>query len=234
MSEVYTKERLAELQAMSLDEKIEVTQDRIEDWYMQFSGNVYVSFSGGKDSTVLLHLVREMFPDVPAVFCDTGLEYPEVRQHVREMKNVVILRPKMTFPEVIKTYGYPMVSKEVAEAIYYARRTTKKINNRRIMLATRASTYEELSMVQAEKQMLCGVYGSHSETSSVADTFGGGYCERQSGDASTCSDTKAKTGRTHRTPLRGGGIPKADITRKSGSNWLFMPRSESVTTAAAG
>lgn len=126
MSEIYTKERLAELQAMSLDEKIEVTQDRIEDWYMQFSGNVYVSFSGGKDSTVLLHLVREMFPDVPAVFCDTGLEYPEVRQHVREMKNVVILRPKMTFPEVIKTYGYPMVSKEVAEAIYYARRTTKK------------------------------------------------------------------------------------------------------------
>ena len=61
MSEIYTKERLAELQAMSLDEKIEVTQDRIEDWYMQFSGNVYVSFSGGKDSTVLLHLVREMF-----------------------------------------------------------------------------------------------------------------------------------------------------------------------------
>lgn len=173
MSEIYTKERLAELQALPLDEKIEITKDRIEDWYMQFSGNVYVSFSGGKDSTVLLHLVREMFPDVPAVFCDTGLEYPEVRQHVHETKNVVILRPKMTFPEVIKTYGYPMVSKEVAEAIYYARRTTKKISNRRIMLATAASTYEELSMVQAEKQMLCGVYGSQSETSSAADTFGG-------------------------------------------------------------
>lgn len=161
MSEIYTKERLAELQALPLDEKIEITKDRIEDWYMQFSGNVYVSFSGGKDSTVLLHLVREMFPDVPAVFCDTGLEYPEVRQHVREMKNVVILRPKMTFPEVIKTYGYPMVSKEVAEAIYYARRTTKTVTNRRIILSTRASTYEELSMVQAEKQ-------------STADTFGGG------------------------------------------------------------
>ena len=196
MSEIYTKERLAELQALPLDEKIEITQDRIEDWYMQFSGNVYVSFSGGKDSTVLLHLVRGMFPDVPAVFCDTGLEYPEVRQHVREMKNVVILRPKMTFPEVIKTYGYPMVSKEVAEAIYYARRTTKKINNRRIMLATRASTYEELSKLEEEKrtgdEMLTGVY-QHSTT--------GASGTNSSGDT---TNSKTKTGRTHRTPLRGG------------------------------
>ena len=41
-------------------------------------GAVFVSFSGGKDSTVLLKLVRELYPDVKAVFCDTGLEYPEV------------------------------------------------------------------------------------------------------------------------------------------------------------
>ena len=232
MSEIYTKERLAELQAMSLDEKIEITKDRIEDWYMQFSGNVYVSFSGGQDSTVLLHLVREMFPEVPAVFCDTGLEYPEVRQHVREMKNVVILRPKMTFPEVIKTYGYPMVSKEVAEAIYYARRTTKKNQHqtdnagyqgkylRGVIDGTSGEADAMRSVRVTQRDKLCGRY------------VWGGYCERQSGDASTCSDTKAKTGRTHRAPLR-GGIPKADITRKNGSNWLFMPRSESVTTAAA-
>lgn len=41
---------------------------------------MYVSFSGGKDSTVLLDIVKGMYPDVPAVFCDTGLEYPEVRE----------------------------------------------------------------------------------------------------------------------------------------------------------
>lgn len=212
MSEVYTKERLAELQAMSLDEKIEITQDRIEDWYMQFSGNVYVSFSGGKDSTVLLHLVREMFPDVPAVFCDTGLEYPEVRQHVREMKNVVILRPKMTFPEVIKTYGYPMVSKEVAEAIYYARRTTKKINNRRIMLATAASTYKELSMVQAEKQST--VVTSQSETSSAADTFFWGGTARDNQE----TPRPARTPKQKRDELTGhrfgGGYSKSRYNKE--------------------
>lgn len=119
---IWTKELLKELQSMPLDEKIEMTQDRIEDWYMQFSGNVYVSFSGGKDSTVLLHLVRGMFPEVPAVFCNTGLEYPELRRFAEGRKNVRTLYPKMPFNEVITKYGYPLVSKEVAEAIYYARR----------------------------------------------------------------------------------------------------------------
>lgn len=119
---VYTKELLKELQSLSLFEKIELTKDRIEDWYMTFHGNVCVSFSGGKDSTVLLHLVRSMYPDVPAVFSDTGLEYPELKAFVRKQDNVTVIRPKMTFNEVITQYGYPIVGKEVAEAIYYARR----------------------------------------------------------------------------------------------------------------
>lgn len=119
---IWTKELLTELQSMSLDEKIEMTQDRIEDWYMQFSGNVYVSFSGGKDSTVLLYLVRSMFPEVPAVFCNTGLEFPELKRFAEGQKNVRTIRPKIPFNEVITRYGYPLVSKEVAEAIYYARR----------------------------------------------------------------------------------------------------------------
>lgn len=119
---IWTPELLKELQSMTLDEKIEMTKDRIEDWYMQFYGNVYVSFSGGKDSTVLLHLVRSMFPEVPAVFCDTGLEYPELRRFALAKPNLRKLTPKMPFHEVITKYGYPIVSKEVAEAIYYARR----------------------------------------------------------------------------------------------------------------
>ena len=81
-----------------------------------------VSFSGGKDSTVLLHLVRSIFPDVKAVFSNTGLEYPEIQKHVRNIENVDIVTPAMRFDQVISTYGYPLIGKEVAEAIYYARR----------------------------------------------------------------------------------------------------------------
>lgn len=92
-------------------------------------GQVYVSFSGGKDSTVLLHIARQVYPDIEAVFVNTGLEYPEIQQFVKTFDNVTILRSKMRFDEVIKKYGYPIISKEVSLAIYYARKGSKWANN---------------------------------------------------------------------------------------------------------
>lgn len=119
---VHDAARLKELQALPLDRKIQISQARIIEWYQRNHGNVVVSFSGGKDSTVLLHLVRSIYPDVPAVFSNTGLEYPEIQRFVRTFPNVEIVAPKMKFSEVISTYGYPLIGKEVSEAIYYARR----------------------------------------------------------------------------------------------------------------
>jgi len=118
----YTNEDLKILQALPLDLKIRKTKERIKDWYRHFGGDVYVSFSGGKDSTVLLHIVREMYPDVPAVFVNTGLEYPELRHFAESMENVEVLHPKMPFDQVITKYGYPLVGKEVSESIYKARK----------------------------------------------------------------------------------------------------------------
>ena len=116
-----TIEFLKELQAAPFHRKVSITQARIMEWYYKFKGQVYVSFSGGKDSTVLLHIARRIFPDIEAVFCDTGLEYPEVRQFAKSFDNVTILRPKMRFDEVIKTYGSPFIGKEVAERVYHSR-----------------------------------------------------------------------------------------------------------------
>lgn len=107
------------MQALPLSIKLRMTQQRIRDWVSEFgTDGVYVSFSGGKDSTVLLHIVREMYPDVEAVFVNTGLEYPEIQKFVKTFDNVTILRPKMRFDDVIKTYGYPLISKEVSQRIY--------------------------------------------------------------------------------------------------------------------
>lgn len=95
---------------------------RIREWYDYWGGEVYVAFSGGKDSTVLLHLVRSLYPDVPAVFCNTGLEFPEIVQFVRAAPNVTWLKPKMSFREVLQKYGYPVVSKNTARGIKQVRR----------------------------------------------------------------------------------------------------------------
>lgn len=119
---VHDADRLKELQSLPLERKIQISQARIIEWYQHWNGNVVVSFSGGKDSTVLLHLVRSIYPEVKAVFSNTGLEYPEIQRHVRSIENVDIVVPSMRFDEVISTYGYPLIGKEVAEAIYYARR----------------------------------------------------------------------------------------------------------------
>lgn len=120
---------LKQMQSLPLEAKIIMTQQRIRQWYEYWEENVYVSFSGGKDSTVLKHIVDGMYSDVPAVFVNTGLEYPEIQRFAREIKagkydcfnsDVEIVRPEMRFDEVIKKYGYPVVSKEVSKKVHDA------------------------------------------------------------------------------------------------------------------
>lgn len=108
---------LEQRQRYPLDLKIDLSLQRIRHWYDKYAGNVYVAFSGGKDSTALLHLVRSLFPDVPAVFVDTGLEYPEIREFIAATPNVTWLKPARTFRQVIEHHGYPVVSKVVSRAV---------------------------------------------------------------------------------------------------------------------
>lgn len=119
----HTINELKQKQAMPLEAKIIMSQRRIKDWYDYFNGNVYVSFSGGKDSTVLKHLVETTTGvyNVPSVFVNTGLEFPEIQKFAKSQPNVKVIRPKMRFDEVIKKYGYPIVSKIISSRVYYAR-----------------------------------------------------------------------------------------------------------------
>ena len=117
------KWELRQMQSLPLAAKVRMTENRIREWVNEFGvDGVYVSFSGGKDSTVLLHIVRGMYPDIEAVFVNTGLEYPEIQKFVKTFDNVTILRPKMRFDEVINKYGYPIISKEVAQRLHEFRR----------------------------------------------------------------------------------------------------------------
>lgn len=120
---------------MTLDDKIKRTKQLIMEWYAQYNGKVYVSFSGGKDSTVLLHIARNTLgcSDIVDVFDDTGLEYPEIRQFVKQQENIIWIKPKLSFKQVIDKYGYPIISKEQSYYIYQLRTTrSEKVKNLRL------------------------------------------------------------------------------------------------------
>lgn len=122
------------LQSMDLNAKIEHAESRIIDWYEHYNGKVYVSFSGGKDSTVLLHIVRNLYPNVIGVFSNTGLEYPEIVKFVKTFNNIEIIRPEKSYAKVIKEYGYPIISKKVSNYIEDIRKTKSNyIYNLRLM-----------------------------------------------------------------------------------------------------
>lgn len=117
----HTKDDLITMQNYPLELKLALTEQRIRAWYREFGGDVFVSRSGGKDSDVLGDIVKRLYPDVPQVFINTGLEWDSVRKHGMEVADVV-LYPKMNFLEIIKTYGYPVISKEVSQKVYEARK----------------------------------------------------------------------------------------------------------------
>jgi 3'-phosphoadenosine 5'-phosphosulfate sulfotransferase (PAPS reductase)/FAD synthetase len=100
--------------------KIKKSQERIKEWYEAYGGMVYVARSGGKDSDVLGNIVKNMYPNVPHIFINTGLEYDSVKKH-GESESDRTIKPKKTFAKVIKDYGYPVISKEVAQTICKAR-----------------------------------------------------------------------------------------------------------------
>ena len=83
-----TGEELNARQHWTLEQKIDHTLGTIEAFVAKVGGldKVYLSFSGGKDSTVLLHIEIFFFQNIIALFCSTGNEYPEIIQFVNEIK----------------------------------------------------------------------------------------------------------------------------------------------------
>ena len=117
----------------TLQQKIDHTLGVIDQFYSYTDGKVYVGYSGGKDSTVLLHLIRRVFDrNVLAVFVNTGNEYPDIVRFVRATDNVKVIHPELTVKDVIHKYGFPLISKEQSKFLHDVRHTKNEsvIRNR--------------------------------------------------------------------------------------------------------
>lgn len=85
--------------------------------------NAYISFSGGKDSTVLSHLIDEALPgnNIPRVFVNTGIEYKMLVAFVEREREkdsrIFIINPQKNIKQVLEKYGYPFKSKEHSQKV---------------------------------------------------------------------------------------------------------------------
>lgn len=83
----------------------------------------YISFSGGKDSTVLSRLFDIALPDnkIPRVYINTGIDYRAVLDFVREFGKrdgrLQIIQPSQNIRKMLGEYGYPFKSKEHSQKV---------------------------------------------------------------------------------------------------------------------
>ncbi|MGL5013671.1 MAG: phosphoadenosine phosphosulfate reductase family protein [Bacteroidales bacterium] len=140
-----TKQELLERQSWTLDQKIYHSLEVIDTFLNRLDGKAYVSFSGGKDSTVLLHLCRIVKPDIKAVFCNTRNEYPDIVKFVRKTDNCEIIYPKMKPEEVMFKYGFPLISKEQSSYFHDVRYNPHVFRARRALGQVENNTYGRIS-----------------------------------------------------------------------------------------
>ena len=95
--------------------------------------NCYISFSGGKDSTMLSYLIDEALPgnNIPRVYINTGIEYNAIVAFVHKMmetdKRIVEIKPTLPISKTLETYGYPFKSKEHSRFVFYRSSTSKGV-----------------------------------------------------------------------------------------------------------
>lgn len=121
-----TVNELRLLQALPHEIKTAKTDLRIREW-VDYWGveNVAVSFSGGLDSTVLLHKVRSLYHNVKAVTI-RDIECKNNQNFIDSIDNIVKLKPKYSMIDVVKKFGYPIISKKTAKSLRRLQNPTER------------------------------------------------------------------------------------------------------------
>lgn len=114
---------------LPFEDKVEIAHKIVKEAFSKFK-RLAVAFSGGKDSTVVLHIVRQYNPDIPVIFANTRVEMPETIKFIRELKekwnlNLIEVKGKYTFWQIVEKYGLP---------------STRFLTNSKIALASKGLT----------------------------------------------------------------------------------------------
>lgn len=123
---------LRQRQSLCIEGKEIISTRRIIAFNEEMDGQIYVSVSG-KDSLVALHLTRKVFPGAVGVFVNTGLEFPEIVFFWRNYPNVITIKPSKSYRDIIREYGYPVISKKISMGIS-RHRNTKSEEQKRLRL----------------------------------------------------------------------------------------------------
>lgn len=104
-----------------LQDRLGVIRDTIRKYGEE---NFYLSFSGGKDSTVVHHLLDMALPNnkILRVFSNTGIEYNAIVEFVRERERAdnrfVMIQPSKNIKKTLEEKGYPFKSKQFS-SVYH-------------------------------------------------------------------------------------------------------------------
>lgn len=109
--------QLSFFKTSNIEAKIKAAEKHIIKSYEENNGKLFISFSGGKDSTILMYIALRIYPNLPVVFSNTTNELAEVLKYVKQFPNVITVKPRISFKTVLKTYGFPLVSKEISQKI---------------------------------------------------------------------------------------------------------------------
>jgi len=121
--QAYSQRSFSRYKALGFEAKIRYAERIIEAALCE-SRRPLVAWSGGKCSTVVLHLVRRFLKDVDVLFNDTKVEFPETIEFVNKWAekwklNLHIARPPkgITIWWCIKNYGWPLLGKDFSPNI---------------------------------------------------------------------------------------------------------------------
>lgn len=113
------------LQSLPYEAKIVHAQARAREFYEHLDGNVFCSVGGLDSITLLIFLRKYVSKSIPGVSV-SSLEAKSIQEVHKSFDNFVMLKPLKSKVQVIKEYGYPIISKDKAGKIEMIQNPTEK------------------------------------------------------------------------------------------------------------